>query len=142
MADDDKKFLLSEIKYRTDVSNMRLLELKVESVRLANEKAQLDLDDRTGRMCYISTALKEFSKVLNPFVGEIKGLPDDLQTACNLSPDQYRAVQMVVNDLLKRLSGVRVSLESSSELKARASALSAKNSAVAEKAKIVKRDGG
>lgn len=142
MADDDKKVLPSEIKYRTDVSNMRLLELKVESVRLANEKAQLDLDDRTGRMCYISTALKEFSNVLNPFVGEIKNLPDDLQTACNLSPDQYRAVQMVVNDLLKRLSGVRVSLESSSELKARASALSAKNSAIAEKAKIVKRDGG
>ena len=142
MADDDKKVLPSEIKYRTDVSNMRLLELKVESVRLANEKAQLDLDDRTGRMCYISTALKEFSNVLNPFVGEIKGLPDDLQNACNLSPDQYRSVQMVVNDLLKRLSGVRVSLESSIELKARASALSAKNSAVAEKAKIVKRDGG
>lgn len=142
MADDDKKVLPSEIKYRTDVSNMRLLELKVEAVRLANEKAQLDLDDRTGRMCYISTALKEFSNVLNPFVGEIKGLPDDLQTACNLSPDQYRAVQNVVNDLLKRLSVVRVSLESSSELKARASALSAKNSAVAEKAKIVKRDGG
>lgn len=140
--DDDKKVLPSEIKYRTDISNMRLLELKVESVRLANEKAQLDLDDRTGRMCYISTALKEFSNVLNPFVGEIKGLPDDLQNACNLSPDQYRSVQMVVNDLLKRLSGVRVSLESSSELKARASALSAKNSAVAEKAKIVKRDGG
>lgn len=123
---------MSEIDKRTKLANMQLLELKVDATRMSNEKLQLDLDERIGALCYINTALKEFSRVLNSFVGEVRGLPDELQSVCNFSPVQYKSVSAVIDDILQRLSKVTVNLESSSELKARASQLAAKNSAQAE----------
>ena len=124
---------MSEIDRRTKLANMQLLELKVDATRMSNEKLQLDLDERIGALCYFNTALKEFSRVLNSFVGEVRGLPDELQSICNFTPEQYNGASGVVNDILQRLSKVTVNLESSAELKARASQLAAKNSAQAER---------
>lgn len=135
---------MSEIDKRTKLANMQLLELKVDATRLGNEKSQLELDERVGALCYINTALKEFSRVLNTFVGEVRGLPDELQTACQFSPEQYKNASGVVDGILHRLSKVTVKLESSAELKARAAQLSSKNSAQAERrgrpGKVAKND--
>ena len=62
----------------------------------------------------------------------IKGLPDVLQERCSLTPDQYKEVAGAVYEIRERLSHVEFQLESSAELQARASALTAKNSASAE----------
>ena len=62
----------------------------------------------------------------------IKGLPDVLQERCSLKPDQYKEVAGAVYEIRERLSHVEFNLESSAALQARASALTAKNSASAE----------
>ena len=53
-------------------------------------------------------------------------MPDHLQAACNLTPDQYEGVMTVVDDMLKRLSLIKFHLDSSAEIDERASALQAK----------------
>ena len=53
-------------------------------------------------------------------------MPDHLQVACNLTPDQYEGVMTVVDDMLKRLSLIKFHLDSSAEIDERASALQAK----------------
>ena len=120
---------LTERKLSAEV---QLLELKIESTRLQNLSKQLDLDERSNALCYCTHAVKEFSRGVQAIMTAIKGLPDVLQERCSLTPDQYKEVAGAVYEIRERLSHVEFNLESSAELQARASALTAKNSASAE----------
>ena len=120
---------LTERKLEAEV---KLLELKIESTRLQNLSKQLDLDERSNALCYCTQAVKEFSRGVQAIMTAIKGLPDVLQERCSLTPDQYKEVAGAVYEIRERLSHVEFNLESSAELQARASALTAKNSASAE----------
>lgn len=113
-------------------AEVQLLELKIESTRLQNLAKQLDLDERSNALCYCTQALKEFSRGVQAIMTAIKGLPDVLQERCSLTPEQYKEVAGAVYEIRERLSHVEFNLESSAELQARASALTAKNSASAE----------
>ena len=121
-----------ELETRKLEAEVRLLELKIESTRLQNLAKQLDLDERSNALCYCTQAVKEFSRGVQAIMTAIKGLPDVLQERCSLTPDQYREVAGAVYEIRERLSHVEFNLESSAELQARASALTAKNSASAE----------
>ena len=121
-----------DLETRKITAEIQLLELKIESTRLQNLSKQLDLDERSGALCYCSQAVKEFSRGVSAIMTAIKGLPDTLQERCSLAPEQYKRVSEAVYDIRERLSHVEFNLESSAELQARASALTAKNSASAE----------
>ena len=121
-----------DLEQRKLAAEIQLLELKIESTRLQNLAKQLDLDERSGALCYCSQAVKEFSRGVSAIMTAVKGLPDTLQERCSLTPEQYKRVSEAVYDIRERLSHVEFSLESSAELQARASALTAKNSASAE----------
>ena len=121
-----------DLEQRKLTAEIQLLELKIESTRLSNLSRQLDLDERSGALCYCSQAVKEFSRGVQAIMTAIKGLPDVLQERCSLTPDQYKEVAGAVYEIRERLSHVEFNLESSAELQARASALTAKNSASAE----------
>ena len=121
-----------DLESRKLAAEVQLLELKIESTRLQNLSKQLDLDERSNALCYCTQAVKEFSRGVQAIMTAIKGLPDVLQERCSLSPEQYREVAGAVYEIRERLSHVEFNLESSAELQARASALTAKNSASAE----------
>ena len=121
-----------DLEQRKLTAEIQLLELKIESTRLQNLSKQLDLDERSGALCYCTQAVKEFSRGVSAIMTAIKGLPDTLQERCSLTPGQYEEVAGAVYDIRERLSHVEFDLESSAELQARASALTAKNSASAE----------
>ena len=121
-----------ELEVRKLEAEVQLLELKIESTRLQNLSKQLDLDERSNALCYCTQAVKEFSRGVQAIMTAIKGLPDVLQERCSLTPDQYKEVAGAVYEIRERLSHVEFNLESSAELQARASALTAKNSASAE----------
>ena len=121
-----------ELETRKLEAEVQLLELKIESTRLQNLSKQLDLDERSNALCYCTQAVKEFSRGVSAIMTAIKGLPDVLQERCSLTPDQYKEVAGAVYEIRERLSHVEFQLESSAELQARASALTAKNSASAE----------
>lgn len=120
-----------DLETRKLAAEVSLLELKIESTRLQNLAKQLDLDERAGSLCYCTTAVKEFSRGVTAIMTAIKGLPDVLQERCALTPDQYEKVAAEVYSIRERLSHVEFDLESTAELQARASALSAKNVASA-----------
>ena len=128
----EDKILPPDLETRKLAAEVQLLELKIESTRLQNLAKQLDLDERSNALCYCTQAVKEFSRGVQAIMTAIKGLPDVLQERCSLSPDQYKEVAGAVYEIRERLSHVEFSLESSAELQARASALTAKNSASAE----------
>ena len=121
-----------DLEQRKLTAEIQLLELKIESTRLQNLSKQLDLDERSNALCYCTQAVKEFSRGVQAIMTAIKGLPDALQERCSLTPDQYKEVAGAVYEIRERLSHVEFNLESSAELQARASALTAKNSASAE----------
>lgn len=121
-----------DLETRKLEAEVQLLELKIESTRLQNLAKQLDLDERSNALCYCTQAVKEFSRGVQAIMTAIKGLPDVLQERCALTPDQYKEVAGAVYEIRERLSHVEFNLESSAELQARASALTAKNSASAE----------
>ena len=128
----EEKALPPDLETRKLEAEVQLLELKIESTRLQNLSKQLDLDERSNALCYCTQAVKEFSRGVQAIMTAIKGLPDVLQERCSLNPDQYREVADAVYEIRERLSHVEFQLESSAELQARASALTAKNSASAE----------
>lgn len=128
----EEKILPPDLETRKLEAEVQLLELKIESTRLQNLAKQLDLDERSGALCYCTQAVKEFSRGVQAIMTAIKGLPDVLQERCALTPDQYKEVAGAVYEIRERLSHVEFNLESSAELQARASALTAKNSASAE----------
>ena len=121
-----------DLETRKLEAEVQLLELKIESTRLQNLAKQLDLDERSNALCYCTQAVKEFSRGVQAIMTAIKGLPDVLQERCVLTPDQYKKAADAVYEIRERLSHVEFNLESSAELQARASALTAKNSASAE----------
>ena len=121
-----------DLEQRKLTAEIQLLELKIESTRLQNLSKQLDLDERSGALCYCSQAVREFSRGVSAIMTAVKGLPDTLQERCSLTPEQYERVSEAVYDIRERLSHVEFNLESSAELQARASVLTAKNSASAE----------
>lgn len=121
-----------DLETRKLEAEVQLLELKIESTRLQNLAKQLDLDERSNALCYCTQAVKEFSRGVQAIMTAIKGLPDVLQERCSLTPVQYKEVAGAVYEIRERLSHVEFNLESSAELQARASALTAKNSASAE----------
>lgn len=121
-----------DLETRKLEAEVQLLELKIESTRLQNLAKQLDLDERSNALCYCTQAVKEFSRGVQAIMTAIKGLPDVLQERCSLTPEQYKEVAGAVYEIRERLSHVEFNLESSAELQARASALTAKNSASAE----------
>ena len=121
-----------DLETRKLEAEVQLLELKIESTRLQNLSKQLDLDERSNALCYCTQAVKEFSRGVQAIMTAIKGLPDVLQERCSLTPDQYKKAADSVYEIRERLSHVEFNLESSAELQARASALTAKNSASAE----------
>ena len=121
-----------DLETRKLEAEVQLLELKIESTRLQNLAKQLDLDERSNALCYCTQAVKEFSRGVQAIMTAIKGLPDVLQERCLLTPDQYKEAADAVYEIRERLSHVEFNLESSAELQARASALTAKNSASAE----------
>ena len=127
---EDVVQLPPDLETRKLAAEVSLLELKIESTRLQNLAKQLDLDERAGSLCYCTTAVKEFSRGVTAIMTAIKGLPDVLQERCALTPDQYEKVAEVYS-IRERLSHVEFDLESTAELQARASALSAKNVASA-----------
>ena len=128
----EEKSLPPDLETRKLEAEVQLLELKIESTRLQNLSKQLDLDERSNALCYCTQAVKEFSRGVQAIMTAIKGLPDVLQERCSLNPDQYKEVAGAVYEIRERLSHVEFQLESSAELQARASALTAKNSASAE----------
>ena len=128
----DEPSLPPDLETRKLSAEVQLLELKIESTRLQNLSKQLDLDERSNALCYCTQAVKEFSRGVQAIMTAIKGLPDVLQERCSLTPDQYKKVADAVYEIRERLSHVEFNLESSAELQARASALTAKNSASAE----------
>ena len=128
----EEKALPPDLTERKLEAEVQLLELKIESTRLQNLSKQLDLDERSNALCYCTQAVKEFSRGVQAIMTAIKGLPDVLQERCALTPDQYKEVAGAVYEIRERLSHVEFNLESSAELQARASALTAKNSASAE----------
>ena len=130
--DEQSPPLPPELETRKLEAEVHLLELKIESTRLQNLSKQLDLDERSNALCYCTQAVKEFSRGVQAIMTAIKGLPDVLQERCSLTPDQYKEVAEAVYEIRERLSHVEFNLESSAELQARASALTAKNSASAE----------
>ena len=121
-----------DLETRKLEAEVQLLELKIESTRLQNLSKQLDLDERSNALCYCTQAVKEFSRGVQAIMTAIKGLPDVLQERCSLTPEQYKKAADAVYEIRERLSHVEFNLESSAELQARASALTAKNSASAE----------
>ena len=128
----EEQYLPPEMETRKLEAEVQLLELKIESTRLQNLSKQLDLDERSNALCYCTQAVKEFSRGVQAIMTAIKGLPDVLQERCWLTPDQYKEVADAVYELRERLSHVEFNVESSAELQARASDLTAKNSASAE----------
>ena len=128
----EEKALPPDLETRKLEAEVKLLELKIESTRLQNLSKQLDLDERSNALCYCTQAVKEFSRGVQAIMTAIKGLPDVLQERCALTPEQYKEVAGAVYEIRERLSHVEFNLESSAELQARASALTAKNSASAE----------
>ena len=128
----EERALPPDLETRKLEAEVQLLELKIESTRLQNLSKQLDLDERSNALCYCTQAVKEFSRGVQAIMTAIKGLPDVLQERCSLTPDQYKEVAGAVYEIRERLSHVEFNLESSAELQARASALTAKNSASAE----------
>lgn len=128
----EEQSLPPDLETRKLEAEVKLLELKIESTRLQNLAKQLDLDERSNALCYCTQAVKEFSRGVQAIMTAIKGLPDVLQERCSLTPDQYKEVAGAVYEIRERLSHVEFNLESSAELQARASALTAKNSASAE----------
>ena len=128
----EEQYLPPDLTERKLEAEVKLLELKIESTRLQNLSKQLDLDERSNALCYCTQAVKEFSRGVQAIMTAIKGLPDVLQERCSLTPDQYKEVAGAVYEIRERLSHVEFNLESSAELQARASALTAKNSASAE----------
>ena len=128
----EEQSLPPDLAERKLAAEVQLLELKIESTRLQNLAKQLDLDERSNALCYCTQAVKEFSRGVQAIMTAIKGLPDVLQERCSLTPDQYKEVAGAVYEIRERLSHVEFNLESSAELQARASALTAKNSASAE----------
>ena len=128
----EDKALPPDLETRKLEAEVQLLELKIESTRLQNLAKQLDLDERSNALCYCTQAVKEFSRGVQAIMTAIKGLPDVLQERCLLTPDQYKEAASAVYEIRERLSQVEFNLESSAELQARASALTAKNSASAE----------
>ena len=128
----EEQSLPPDLAERKLAAEVQLLELKIESTRLQNLAKQLDLDERSNALCYCTQAVKEFSRGVQAIMTAIKGLPDVLQERCSLTPEQYKEVAEAVYEIRERLSHVEFNLESSAELQARASALTAKNSASAE----------
>ena len=128
----EERALPPDLETRKLEAEVQLLELKIESTRLQNLSKQLDLDERSNALCYCTQAVKEFSRGVQAIMTAIKGLPDVLQERCSLTPDQYKKAADAVYEIRERLSHVEFNLESSAELQARASALTAKNSASAE----------
>ena len=128
----EEQSLPPDLETRKLEAEVQLLELKIESTRLQNLAKQLDLDERSNALCYCTQAVKEFSRGVQAIMTAIKGLPDVLQERCSLTPEQYKEVAEAVYEIRERLSHVEFNLESSAELQARASALTAKNSASAE----------
>lgn len=116
----------ADIEVRTSKVNIRILEAKALQLELQNREKIILLDAKAGQLTYIATALGEFSNGMASFVSELRQMPDHLQVACNLTPDQYEGVSNVVDDMLKRLSLVKFHLDSSAEIDERASALQAK----------------
>ena len=136
MAKNELDLTESEIERRERIATLLLKEERVMSQRLENEKRQRDLEERAGTVCYIETALSEFNRALSIFVEEIKALPIELQTMIGLSPDQYKSVECYVRDLMSRMhSNIRLNLESTVEIKAKAAEASAKSVAQAQKVK-------
>lgn len=136
MAKNEFDLTESEIERRERIATLLLKEERVKSQMLENEKRQRDLDERAGAVCYIQTALSEFNRALSIFVEEIKALPVDLQAKINLVPEQYEKVEIYVRDMISRMhSNIRLNLESTVEVKAKAAEASAKNAAQAQKVK-------
>lgn len=133
---EEEPQLPPDLETRKLAAEVQLLELKIESTRLQNLAKQLDLDERAGSLCYCTQAVKEFSRGVTAIMTAIKGLPDVLQDRCALTPDQYASVAEEVYAIRERLSKVEFNLESSAELNARASALTAKNSASAAQREV------
>lgn len=131
---------LAEMKRRKEVAELKLLEAKAEKETLANRKALLDIESASGNMCYIATALREFSRVLSVFVREVDGLPESLQAAASLSPHQYKIVREEVQALRRRLAACTVDLSSTKEIADESRAASAKTTAAVDKAASVKKD--
>lgn len=136
MAKNEFDLTESEIERRERIATLLLKEERVKSQMLENEKRQRDLEERAGTVCYIETALSEFNRALSIFVEEIKALPIELQTMIGLSPEQYKSVECYVRDLMSRMhSNIRLNLESTVEIKAKAAEASAKSVAQAQKVK-------
>ena len=135
----------ADIDVRTAKVNIRILEAKALQLELQNREKIIMLDAKAGQLTYIATALSEFSNGMGSFVSELRQMPDHLQAACNLTPDQYAGVVNVVDDMLKRLSLVKFPLDSSAEIDERASALQAKTKESAvqrESARMAKKSKG
>lgn len=135
----------ADIDVRTAKVNIRILEAKALQLELQNREKIIMLDAKAGQLTYIATALSEFSNGMGSFVSELRQMPDHLQAACNLNPDQYEGVVNVVDDMLKRLSLVKFHLDSSAEIDERASALQAKTKESAvqrESARMAKKGKG
>ena len=136
MAKNEFDLTESEIERRERIATLLLKEERVKSQMLENEKRQRDLEERACTVCFIETALSEFNRALSIFVEEIKALPIELQTMIGLSPEQYKSVECYVRDLMSRMhSNIRLNLESTVEIKAKAAEASAKSVAQAQKVK-------
>lgn len=115
-----------ELAKRERVATVLLMEEKLKSQQLDNIKRQLDLDERSGSMCYIATALAECNRAFALNVEELKGMPVDLQKLIGLTPQQYKGVEEYVRNLLDRLyNKIELNLDSTEEIKARAQLSSA-----------------
>jgi hypothetical protein len=130
-----------ELARRERIATVLLMEERLKSQQLDNIKRQLDLDERSGTMCYIATALAECNRAFALNVEELKAMPVDLQRKIGLTPQQYKGVEEYVRDLLDRLyNKIELNLDSTEEIKARAQLAS--SASVAQSQRIQSKTAG
>lgn len=131
----DKKPTIEEIEYRTRFANCEALELKVLRDRF-------EFDNKRGELCRIDTALNEFDGFLREFVGFMDSLPDAIQTIIpQATPEQYKAVQAMIETQLQRISQRRLYLSIESNTAQQRANTKTKKEKISRTAKRKKEDG-
>lgn len=123
------------LKARERLAKLQILEGRVVQLQLQNKEKIIALDAKCGALTYITTALSCFGDGMRSFMNELRNMPDHLQAVCNLTPEQYRGAQGIVEEMLQRLGRVDFHLDSSESIDRKASELQAKTKEAATQRK-------
>lgn len=102
---DKLKLLELTPEYRNEMAVEKLRRLK-----LNNDHQQVDLNKKTGEICYIAVALQEFQGAISSVYSQIKNADERLCDLLKLDIKQSELLHDFMNDILDNLADIDVNL--------------------------------